>query len=42
MTKKRSSPKKQAKKAKKISLIFNKVFEDFKKKQKTNKKKKLS
>ena len=41
MTKKRTSMKKQSKKPKNIGLIFNKVFEDFKKNQKINERKDL-
>ena len=41
MTKKKISTKKHSKKPKHIGLIFNKVFEDFKKNQKINERKDL-
>ena len=41
MTKKKTSSKKIYKKSKKIGLLFNKVFEDFKKKQRINEKKEI-
>jgi hypothetical protein len=41
MTRKKTSSKKNYKKPKKIGLLFNKVFEDFKKKQKINEKKEI-
>ena len=41
MTRKKTSSKKNYNKPKKIGLIFNKVFEDFKKKQRNNEKKEI-
>ena len=41
MSKKKILLKKKLKKPKKIGSLFNKVFEDFKKKQKNNEKKEI-
>tara|TARA_Y100000741_G_scaffold242037_1_gene185429 strand:- start:294 stop:686 length:393 start_codon:yes stop_codon:yes gene_type:complete len=41
MTKRKASQNKKIKKTKKITHLFNKVFDDFKKKQKINEKKEI-
>ncbi len=42
MSRKKLNSKSKIKKSKKVSHLFNKIFDDFKKKQKLKKKKRLS